>query len=146
MEKNNQKSFPRKTFLTVNKYQEKIVMMALAPTAVLFTTLLALLIFGNPAIMERFFHIPIDELMILISKISFAIVWVLFLVTIIFVALVFKVSHNLLGAFGRIIRELDDVIEGRSKKEIYARPGEELSGDILKRVNVLIKAYVEKRP
>ena len=144
MDKNNQKSSPRKTYLTVNKYQEKIVLMAIAPTAILFSTLLALLIFGNPAIMQRFFNLPLDELMIIISKISFVIVWILFIVTIVFVAMVFKVSHNLLGAFGRIIRELDDVIDGKSKNVIYARPGEELSGDLLKRVNVLIKSYTEK--
>lgn len=52
------------------------------------------------------------------------------------------VSHNMIGAYGRILRELDEIIAGRSTKTISSRPNDTLTKELLKRINVLIKSYV----
>ena len=53
----------------------------------------------------------------------------------------FSVSLNLVGAFERIINELDDVISGKSNKPIHARPTDDLANELLKRINVLIEHF-----
>jgi len=48
-------------------------------------------------------------------------------------------SSDLVGAFERITRELDEVIEGKEKKIIRARIPDELANELLKRINILIQ-------
>ena len=50
-----------------------------------------------------------------------------------------NVASNLLGAFERIIRELDEIIENKEKRPVRARPSDELPNDLLKRINILIE-------
>jgi len=54
------------------------------------------------------------------------------------------ISHKMVGAFGRIIRELDEIIDGRSQRMITCRSGDTLTKALLERVNVLIKSYVKQ--
>ena len=51
-------------------------------------------------------------------------------------------SRNLVGSFGRIIYELDEIIAGRTKKTIRTRSNDYLANEILKRINYLVKNFV----
>jgi len=42
------------------------------------------------------------------------------------------------GAFPRVLRELDGILAGREKRHIGARPGDVLANDVLVRINALI--------
>jgi hypothetical protein len=95
--------------------------------------------------MTKVFNIPLQDLSSVTYGFSVIIIWILFIITIFSVMEVFKASHSLVGSFGRIHRELDEIIEGKSKKLITARPGDELAEDLLKRVNVLIQVYLDKK-
>ena len=57
----------------------------------------------------------------------------------------FIISHRMVGGFGRVLHELDEVIAGRSKRTIIARPKDDLFNELLKRVNVLIEFYVKNK-
>src|SRR3989344_749686 len=50
----------------------------------------------------------------------------------------YSISNRLIGPFERVIRELDEVISQNKKRHISARPGDELAGELLKRINTLI--------
>ena len=53
----------------------------------------------------------------------------------------YVLSKRIVGPFGRIIRELDEVLEGKRKTPIKARPKDILANELLERVNVLIAHY-----
>ena len=55
----------------------------------------------------------------------------------------FIFSHNMVGGFGRILNELDEIIDGNSKKTISSRPHDTLTKELLKRVNLLVEFYVK---
>ena len=50
----------------------------------------------------------------------------------------YKISSNLVGAFERILREMDDILAGKGKRHLRARKDDELVNELLKRVNALI--------
>ena len=58
-----------------------------------------------------------------------------------FFIIAFYLSQNLVGAFERIIHEMDDVIQGKKASPIQARPKDTLANELLKRINILIKNY-----
>ena len=51
----------------------------------------------------------------------------------------YAVSNDVVGPFDRIIRELDEVIDGGARQPITVRQRDELAHELLKRVNVLVK-------
>jgi hypothetical protein len=140
---NNKK--PRKKFSTINKYQERIILLTIVPSVLIFIsfsciTLLLTMdgskIFLNqaPGVWVKALHQWASVIItILCGIIAFALI------------LSFTVSHSMVGAFGRIIREMDEVIDGNSNKLIIARPNDELVQDLLKRINFLLKSYIDKK-
>ena len=48
-------------------------------------------------------------------------------------------SNQLVGPYNRIIRELDDVVSGKSKKPIILRKDDDMFAELFKRVNQLIE-------
>lgn len=53
--------------------------------------------------------------------------------------IVYFVTHRILGPYERIVRELDEIIEGKHRKLLSVRKHDEMFGDLLKRINTLIK-------
>jgi len=71
------------------------------------------------------------------TTMSLALVLIPF-IAILGVVLAYVITNRLLGPFERILRELDEVVAGRSKGPIGARKCDLLANEILERVNVLI--------
>ena len=65
----------------------------------------------------------------------FAIISMTFLAVIVWA---YDVSSRLVGAFERILRELDEIIAGKGKHHIKARKDDLLANTLLERVNKLI--------
>ena len=57
----------------------------------------------------------------------------------------FLISKNLVGAFDRILKELDEVIDGKDRNKIGVRVRDDLANELLSRVNVLIKNLPKPR-
>lgn len=135
----------RKAFVVSNEYQARIVLLTFFPSLfifIAFTTLSTLLISGVTQVL--LYNSP-ATLAVQLSQWSGLIVFVLCLIFISALIFSFFISRDLVGAFGRIIRELDEVIEGRSKKLISARPEDKLANELLKRVNILIQSYIANK-
>lgn len=135
-----------KRLLYLNKYQVRVLVLALAPPVIIITAL---------AILSSVFF---DQLLTAVqsgSTVSLAgflsewklrfllVLWVLLTVIVI---MTYVVSKNLLGAFSRIFRELDEMIAGqRPPAPLTARKHDDLVNELLKRVNQ-VKGLSEDRP
>jgi len=136
------KRIPRKSIFHTNKYERRIIWLALIP-ALLFCILVTFVIIHLTRQLEDFMiYLTKPEILNIIENWGYWIIgafWLLFII-IFFWALI--VSGNLVGAFVRIIRELDDFIAGKEHKSIRARRNDDLANDLLKRINILIKNIV----
>jgi hypothetical protein len=135
----------RSSFATHNKYEENIVFLIVLPPALIFLGFICIIFLINPYTMNAVFHCPESVWSKIAFPISIGIITFLCLMLVLCFMWLFIVLHNLIGAFDRIMKELDDIIAGRSKKTIVARPKDELANDLLKRINTLIKFYVENK-
>ena len=130
------KPFHRSLFFNATRFQKPIINLilypAIATSAVLFFYILyfqyeVISAFSSPAkssdsVTQKAFFIFV----LLVLSFSGIILWA------------YKVSSNLVGAFERILRELDEILAGRGKRHIRARKDDELANELLKRVNALI--------
>ena len=61
-------------------------------------------------------------------------------IILVFVSLwTFDISNKLVGPFERILRELDEINEGKKKGPLKAREGDEMFDELLKRINKLLE-------
>ncbi len=135
---------PRKQFFRTNRFQRRIIALTFAP-------LLAIIVFMW-VIMDVFYKEMVNVILYQSSADAMRTInhwggylllgFLTILIGTIFWA--FSVSLNLVGAFERIIRELDEMIEGESYKTLRARPKDELANELLKRINVLIELVRKK--
>jgi len=133
----------RAVFVAANKYQNDLILIAFIPSALIFLSFISIIFISNPAITKALFHISFYDNAKLVSKFSGLIIFLLCFMFMLSIIAAFFVSHNMIGAFGRIIREMDDVIAGRSQKMISSRPNDTMTKELLKRVNLLIESYVK---
>jgi hypothetical protein len=140
----------RKVILaTSNRYQEKIILLSFIPSLFILLGLAVALFFARESIIHNVNKgIHVNYPVAFLNWIYESYNYIIFGLCAIFVFSVwvsFKLSHHLLGAFTRIIPELDAIIEGRSQKILSARPGDDFANDLLKRINILVKCYIEHK-
>jgi len=140
----------QRRFLTpINTYQEEIIFVVFIPAAVIFLALVfSIFLVRREIIQHSSLGNPIDissAYMQLAFRWHNYIIWGLCGIFIFSVVSAFILSKNLVEVFPRIISELDDIIALRSKKLITVRPSDKLATELLKRVNVLIKFYIENK-
>lgn len=141
----------RKPILTTSsKYQEKVLRLLLFPWVFLFAILsVAFVIIMNRLVDDVRYGIYVDygnALMQWLRQYYGYIVFGICAFFIMVISIAFKISHDLIGPFARILNDLDAIIEGRLEKKISVRPKDQLAKELLKRVNVLIEKYIETRP
>ena len=121
-----------------NKYQRRIMALAFFPTAIICLTMMILM---------KYFYLRFVDILIFESSsesIMFLNQWitlVLLSTGILFVLIIlwaYAISRDMVGAFARILRDLDTIIQGGQRKHIYARKGDDPAGPLVKRINVLI--------
>lgn len=126
--------FKRKQFLHINKYQQQMMVPIFICCFVsCLVILLAMVFLYSPeTVFTRFEEenvgVIIPIIMIVLSlTIMFVVLWT------------YRVSSRMVGAFDRIIRELDDVLNGTRSKTIGTRKGDVMFEELLKRINALIQ-------
>ncbi len=127
-----------KTF-NMNKYQTRIVLTTFFP--LLFICAIVVLF------LQAFFSEILQVIttwsaakttrLILQWNVAFYAIYVLLLLGVLFWA--YYVSRDIVGAFERILKDLDAVIDGEQRKPITARAKDELANELLKRINILIR-------
>src|SRR3989338_6273801 len=126
-----------KSFFRANKYQQRILRVAFAPTlliAVFSTVIIGMFCKELISVIAYGTSTPGIQLIADWGTLMMVTIWLLFGVSLL---CAFQVSKNLVGAFERVVNELDAVIEGRSKKHIHARSKDDLANELLKRINTL---------
>lgn len=141
MSQGKTKKSQRSIFKTANKYQDKIILLTFLPSALIFLIFIGIIFLGNPIVCQSVFHTTFPDLEKLVKQLSEWIVVFMCSIFLYSVIIAFVISNEMVGAFGRINRELDDIIAGRSSKTITCRPKDDLIKDLLKRVNVLVEYY-----
>ncbi len=142
---NNSGKKSRNVFKTAHKYQDRIIFLTIYPSLFIFLSFSGIIFMGNLIISRAVVHTSFLGMIKLINQFS---EWMGFLICLIFLISVigaFVISHHIVGAFGRIIHELDEIIAGRSKKSIIVRPKDDLSNELLKRINILVEYYVKNK-
>ena len=128
----------RKLFFRVTKYQRPIVSLALCPALFLCILITVFVIYYQNELVNMILYTtkPISARIITQwGTIIIGTLWVSFFVLSI---LSCQISSNLVGAFERIMREMDDIIAGKERRIIRARPKDDLANELAKRINILI--------
>lgn len=129
----------RKSYLRANRYQIPIIGLTLIPTFIFCALLTVFVLYAHR---ELFNYVQSDISLKSIQLVNNGILFIL--VTIwTFFAIVYVwakiVSGRMVGAFERITRELDRVIEGQDVDQIYARDDDYIATVLLPRINYLIR-------
>ena len=130
---------------THNKYQRKIILLAFIPGALIFMAFICIVFIGAPNFSKAIFHTSFWNLENSVNQISGLLVLLMCLIFLFSMIQAFIISHKMLGAYERIIRELDEIISGRSQKTIKGRPYDTLTNDLLKHINVLVEFYRDNK-
>jgi hypothetical protein len=111
----------------------------------LFLLFICIVFVANPAFSDAAFHTSFAGMEKFICQFPWVIAVLMAIILLPSMIGAYVVSLNMVGAFGRIICELDEIIAGRSQKSINSRPEDGLMNDLLKRINVLIPYFVENK-
>ncbi len=129
----------RKKFFYLNKYQKQIIALVLIPTLILCILISVFITYFHKEIINFVLYTtnpPSPEFLNRWGNIILIVLWIYLIFVILWVE---NVSRKLVGAFGRILRELDEIIAGKEQKSIKARKDDELANELLKRINKLIE-------
>ncbi|MEW5895084.1 MAG: hypothetical protein AB1650_04945 [Candidatus Omnitrophota bacterium] len=132
-------NYKRQLFPSFKKYQNHLMMLVFIPAVIMHMFLYGLLSFMHLSLFDALFGKPYASVVAsLIDRWSVLLLFVSGMFIILYLIVAFFVSRNLLGAFNRIINELDEVVEGKKKGPLFARKYDFLANEILKRVNSII--------
>ena len=143
MSENNSTKKQRNVFITANKYQQDMILLTFLPSALIFLGFVGIVFIGNPALTMAVFHTSFFNSPNSINQFSELIVILMCSFLLLSIYAAFIISHNMIGAFGRVIKELDAIIAGHSQRAISSRPNDTLTKDLLKRVNFLVEYYLQ---
>jgi hypothetical protein len=139
----------RKAFSTINKFQRQMLYPVLLAcflflvflyTAILYIAYIdANLVMLYPA--RNFGLERAVPWFMAIDRLQDVVPWLVMLLAVALILLMTRtyfISSRITGAYQRILRELDETIEGKRKEPIRVREGDEMFKELLKRINVLI--------
>ena len=134
----------RKSLLNTNKYQRRIIALAFTPSFLLCVYVFIILTLFIRELTDVILYGSEVSVIQMITQWGGFIALSLWIVFILILIWSYVISRNLVGAFVRILRELDEVIEGKDRKAIKARPKDDLANELLERVNILITRALKK--
>jgi hypothetical protein len=128
----------RKWIIKVTKFQFPIIVVSIVPTLTfcVLLTILILYMFGLYVDLIEYQSSP-ESLAAIHRWCGFLIlsVWSFFVFVFIWAQMV---SHRLVGAFERLLRELDEAIATNNFKTLKVRDEDYLAHELIKRINVLL--------
>ena len=126
----------QRLFLRTNRFQRPVINLvtysSLITIAILAICVSYLYYDMTNAIIDSTAEVPTVKMSVIL------ILMVLPLIFLVIIVLVYNVTNRLVGAFERILSELDDILAGKGKKHIHARKGDVLAEELLRRINTLI--------
>ena len=129
----------RRAFLHTTKHQRQIIKLSVIPSMIFCVVMYFLLYSFQNDLGEAIYTASDVASIKFISEWAFALLSMLLLYLGCGFLWAYAVSSDVVGPFDRIIRELDEVIDGGARQPITVRQRDELAQQLLKRVNVLVK-------
>lgn len=129
---------PRRLLLHTNKYQRRLIIPIISVSLfAMFLTFLCLEFYlaklTNTGVM--ILNVDITQLKLLIPAsligVSATLLFIIFWI--------FYVSNLMIGPYDRIVRELDEIIEGKRKGPLHLRNKDDMFAGLLRRINILIE-------
>ena len=120
-----------------DRFQRPLINFILFPCSVTFAVLFLYIGFLYYDISRRIEVMKLHNPIFIDQKIL-SIIIILWVLLFFVIWWSFRISSLLMGSFGRIIKELDECLAGKQRKHIQARSKDELSKELIKRINALI--------
>lgn len=140
------KDHRRNIFRHLNEHQERVllpffVVCLIALACVLFLALIDNPIFKDTDSYRNIFRSPINILHI--AKAGLAIIITAGFFVLIYWA--YYAANKVLGAYARVLNELDEIILSKRKGPIKVREGDDFFKEMLERINIFIETRKEVR-
>ncbi|MBF0101834.1 MAG: hypothetical protein HQK77_13095 [Desulfobacterales bacterium] len=136
---------PRSLIFHVNKYQVRLILPILI-SIILIMILLGLFYYLSFHTTQTVYDTDKSTMVVfnhylgMLEKMIPIILILLCILIVVLVYWIYYISNKLVGPFDRIVRELDQIMDGTKKKHpITVRKGDEMFDQLLKRVNQLIE-------
>ena len=134
------KSGKRQRFLGLNRWQRQSIRLSVAPALVLFLFMFVLIEIFQTELRDVIITSSDEATIVALTRWG---VWLFLALAACFLAVAtstYVASRNVLGPFGRLLRELDEMLDGRRERKLLrVRPKDDLANELLKRVNKLIE-------
>ncbi len=134
------KSGKRQRFLRINRWQRQSIKLSVAPPLVLFLFMFLLIAICQTEVRDVIITSTDEAAIVALTRWG---VWLYLALAACFLAVVastYVASRNVLGPFDRLLREMDEMLDGRrERKPLTVRPKDDLAKELLKRVNKLIE-------
>ena len=134
------KSGKRQRFWGINRWQRQSIKLSVAPALVLFMFMFLLIEIFQTELRDVIITSSDEATVVVLARWG---VWLFVALAACFLAVVtstYVASRNVLGPFDRLLRELDEMLDGRrERKPLRVRPKDDLANELLKRVNKLIE-------
>ena len=133
------KSGQRQRFWGINRWQRQSIRLSVAPALVLFLFMFVLIEIFQTELRDVIITSSDEATIVALTRWG---VWLFAALAACFLAVAastYVASRNVLGPFDRLLRELDEMLDGRrERKPLRVRPKDDLANELLKRVNKLI--------
>ena len=134
------KSGKRQRFLGINRWQRQSIKLSVAPPLALFLFMFLLIEIFQTEVRDVIITSSDEAAIVALTRWG---VWLYLALAACFLAVVastYVASRHVLGPFDRLLREMDEMLDGRrERKPLTVRPKDDLANELLKRVNRLIE-------
>ncbi len=134
------KSGKRQRFLRINRWQRQSIKLSVAPALVLFLFMFLLIEVFQTQLRDVIITSTDEAAIVALTRWGVLLFLALAACFLAVVASTYVASRNVLGPFDRLLREMDEMLDGRrERKPLTVRPKDDLAKELLKRVNKLIE-------
>ena len=134
------KTGTRHRFVGLNRWQRHSVTLAVAPALVLFLFMFLLIEIFEPELSDVIIRSSDEATVVVLTRWG---VWMFVALAACMLAVVtwaYPASRNVLGAIDRLLREMDEMLDGRrERKPLSVRAKDTLAHELVKRVNKLLE-------
>ena len=134
------KTGKRRRFVGLNRWQRHSITLAVAPALVLFLFVFLLIEIFQPELSDVIIRSSDEATVVVLTRWG---VWMFVALAACMLAVVtwaYVASRNVLGAIDRLLKELDEMADGRrERKPLSVRAKDTLAHELVKRVNKLIE-------
>ncbi len=130
----------RRRFPGLNRWQRHSVTLAVAPALVLFLFMFLLIEIFQTQLRDVIITSTDEAAILALTRWGVLLFFALAACFLAVVASTYVASRNVLGPFDRLLREMDEMLDGRrERKPLTVRPKDDLAKELLKRVNKFVE-------